>query len=145
MYIQSTVPTLGEIYKCSISIFYVDKISNYNSWGYTGGSCTERTRNSRRCRHFSGSLNEYINSAELLGLVNRRTCPRSDDERSLPEASFRPAAASSLERRRWRLDWIFYAAFYPRCICHARKLIRNYSSRTSHSTKNEESNGHFDN
>lgn len=25
--------------------------------------------------HFSGSLNGYINSAKLLRLINRRTCP----------------------------------------------------------------------
>lgn len=55
-------------------------------------------RNSRRCRHLSGSLNEYINCMELLRLINRRTCPRSDDERSLLEVSSLPAA-SSLEQR----------------------------------------------
>lgn len=71
--------------------------------------------------HLRGSLNGYINSAKLLRLINRRTCPPSWRWAIVTRASFRPAASRLVRRARW-IDWIFYRvlprvhspALYPR-------------------------------
>jgi len=79
--------------------------------------------------HFNGSLNGYINSAELLRLINRRTCPPSWRWAIVTRASSRPATSRLVRRARW-IDWIFYRVLPQVRYPFTRGPIRNFEIKS---------------